>query len=74
MKIEDVLDKHQDRLMAVPGVTGVGIGERAGRPVLVVMVKALTPESRAKIPSRLEGFEVEVEVTGEISAFGVRHD
>jgi len=69
MKIEDVLDKHQDRLMAAPGVTGVGIGERVGRPVLVVMVKALTSELRATIPDRLEGFEVEVEVTGEISAF-----
>lgn len=69
MKIEDALDKHQDRLMAVPGVTGVGIGARAGKSVLVVMVKALTSELRAKIPARLEGFEVEVEVTGEISAF-----
>jgi hypothetical protein len=69
MKIEDVLDKHQDQLMAVPEVTGIGIGERAGSPVLVVMVNALTAELKARIPSRLEGFAVEIEVIGEISAF-----
>lgn len=68
MTIEEVLDKHQDWLLAVPGVTGMGVGERAGQPVLVVMVAAITPELRAGIPASLEGYPVEIEASGEIHA------
>ena len=69
MQIEEILDNHQDELMAIPGVTGVGIGDNFGKPVIVVMVTALSSELRDAIPSRLEGVDVQVEVTGEISAF-----
>lgn len=69
VQIEDVLDNYQDQLMSVSGVIGVGIGESMGQPVIVVMVTAVTPEIKAMIPNRLENFVVQVEITGEISAF-----
>lgn len=69
MNIEDVLDRHRDKLMETPGVVGVGIGESQGIPVIIVMVDQLTPELKSRLPEKIEGFTVKVEVTGEITAF-----
>ena len=66
MSIEEALEKHQDHLMSIPGVVGVGSGERAGRPLLIVMADR---QLESPPPASLEGFPVEVEVVGEISAF-----
>lgn len=68
MKIEDVQQRHEQRLMAIPGVNGVGIGESNGQPVILIMVKQLTPDLKKKLPNQLEGFGVKVEVVGEIRA------
>ena len=69
MPIEDVLDQYQDQWMATPGVVGVGVGASGSRPVLVVMVTELSPQIKTAIPSRVAGYEVRFEVTGEITAF-----
>ena len=72
MKIEAVLRKHEDALLAYPNVNGVGIGERAGRPVIKVMVIRKVPESSLQpdqvLPRELEGFELDVEEIGEVTA------
>lgn len=67
--IEGVLKINEERLMAIPGVVGVGVGESEGKPVVIIMVKELTPELRDKLPQKLDGFGVRVEVVGEIIAF-----
>lgn len=54
--------------MALPDVVGVGVGERAGRPVIMAMARALTPELRRAAPEQLDGYQVEIDVTGEVSA------
>ena len=69
MTIEQAFERHHDQLMAVPGVTGLGIGERGGRPVIVVMVVRLTADVTARLPRVLEGHPVVVEESGEIVAF-----
>lgn len=69
MTIEQAFERHHDRLMAVPGVTGLGIGEQRGKPAIVVMVQQLTPALRAAIPRALEGHAVVVEESGAIVAF-----
>lgn len=72
MDIEAVLRKHEDALLAYPNVNAVGIGERAGRPVIKVMVTRKVPEASLKpgqiLPRDLEGFAVDVEESGEITA------
>ncbi len=72
MKIEAVLRKHEDALLAYPNVNGVGIGERAGRPVIKVMVIRKVPESSLPpdqiLPKELEGFALDVEEIGEVTA------
>ena len=72
MEIEAVLRKHEDALLAYPNVNGVAIGERAGRPVIKVLVSKKVPESELQsdqiLPKELEGCPLDVEEIGEITA------
>ena len=69
MTIEDALEKHQDRLMSIPGVVGVGIGERGGRPVVLVMTDRPAGElAGSPLPDDLEGYPVHLDPVGEIHA------
>ncbi len=69
MDIQQVFDRHHERLLALPGVTGLGIGEKDGKPALVIMVRQLLPDLTARLPGALEGHPVVVEQSGEIVAF-----
>lgn len=69
MNIEQTLENHQEQLMSIPGVTGVGIGNKDNKPVIVVMTKEFSPQAKAMLPQTLDGHPVVVEQTGEISAF-----
>jgi hypothetical protein len=66
MSIQQVLELHGKRLLELPGVTGVGIGEQSGKPTIVIMLKNLTPDVKASLPQTLEGHTVFVEESGEI--------
>jgi hypothetical protein len=72
MEIEAVIRQHEDELMSLPNVTGVGIGEKNGKKVLKVYVTHKVPVSALRpeevIPARLEGWEVDVEESGYVSA------
>jgi hypothetical protein len=74
MSIEDVTARHEDMLLALPNVVGVGIGERDGRPVIKAFVTESVPESALapdeRVPESLEGFEVDVEPIGDIEVEG----
>jgi len=56
------------RLIDLPGVTAVGVGEADGNPCLRVWVTALTDKLRAAIPPDVAGFRVLVEESGPIEA------
>jgi hypothetical protein len=70
--------RHAGRLMALPGVVGVGVGlrQRGGRSTdevaIVVMVERKLPVDRLSsaeaLPAELEGVPVDVQETGEIRA------
>jgi hypothetical protein len=69
MNIEQALDAHHDQLMAVPGVAGLGIGEKDGSPAIVILINQLTPALKEQLPKLLEGYLVVIEQSGEIAAF-----
>jgi len=71
--IEQVQERHQEELMALDGVVGVGSGleERSGRTVLKVYVAQKTPALQDRIPSQLDGYPVQIEVTGEFNTLPV---
>ena len=68
-KAEATLRKNRESLMTIHDVTGVGIGGTDDAPVVLVMVRQLTPELKKKLPRRLGDFPVRMEVSGEITAF-----
>lgn len=63
-----VKERHEARLMAIPGVVGVGIGQRDGRVSIIVMVETRTPQIDHRVPDTLESFPVYIEVSGPIVA------
>ena len=68
--IQEVLREHTPRLMAVQGVVGTGQGECDGAPCVVVFVVASSPELSAQLPDSLDGYPVDVRVSGEVRARG----
>lgn len=66
--IVTVKERHEAELMAIPGVVGVGIGERDGTEVIVVYVEKWTREIAREVPDTLEGYLVLIDVTGPIIA------
>jgi hypothetical protein len=66
---EDVLARHSDRLMAIPGVVGTALGMCQNRPGIKVYVVGETPALLAAIPETLEGVPVCLQAVGEVRAF-----
>jgi len=65
--INEVIKVYADSLMAIPGVVGLYHGlDDDGKSCLKVMVKEKTPEISKRIPTRIEGFPVVIDETGEI--------
>ena len=64
--IDAVLAAHNDALMAVPGVVGTAVGRCRGAPCIRVLVTRTSDELRQRIPRELEGFPVQIDVTGPV--------
>ena len=71
MNVVKVKQKYEDRLMDLPNVTGVGIGEKEDKEVIKVFVTKKIPKSDLQpqevIPKSLEGWEVDVEEMGTVT-------
>ena len=60
--LPEVLSLEGQALAALPGVIGVGEGERDGQACVLVLVRDET--TRPGLPEQLCGYPVRVEVTG----------
>ena len=68
MSIEDAHKALTDSLMVETGIAGTAIAECEGTPCLKVYVVTDTKEIMDRIPKTFAGYEVTVQVTGEIKA------
>lgn len=72
MDQESAIRQAEQKLMSKLNVTGVGIGERAGMPVIKVFVTHKVPMSELSaneiIPEKIAGYPTEVVETGVISS------
>lgn len=66
--IEQVQAEHTAAWMKIPGVVGIAIGESDGKPCIKILAVSLTPEIKAQIPKLVDGYAVDIEVTGEFRA------
>ncbi len=64
--IDQVLAAHTDSLMALPGVVGTAIGLYEGERCIKVLLADSGGDTKSRIPSRLEGYRVVIEVIGTI--------
>ena len=67
-----VKERHEAKLLKIPGVVGVGVGlsDRVlGQPVIEIYVKQATDSLRRTLPSSLDGVQVRIVETGEIFAY-----
>ena len=62
--VGEVLRRHADRLLRLPGVVGVAEGLCKGQPCIKVFVTKATPEVVQRVPAEVEGIPVSVEETG----------
>lgn len=72
MSIESVRKKYEEQLLRLPNVTIVGLGRKADRDVIKVYVTHKVPEADLRpgevIPKILEGYEIDVEESGVLTA------
>jgi hypothetical protein len=68
LSIEETIKEHSEELMSIPGVVGVGQGICDKNPCIKVYITKRTPALDKKIPHLLNGYEVSIEITGEIRA------
>jgi hypothetical protein len=66
--IEEILKKHTDKLMSVPGVVGIAQGEFKGVPCIRIFVVRKTSALLKHVPNQLGGYRVIVEESGEFRA------
>ena len=67
--IQEVKAKHADRLLAMPGVVSVGIGQEAdGKFVIIVGLDGPRPETVNRLPQVLDGYPVRVQIIGPLKA------
>jgi hypothetical protein len=70
--IESVQRRIEGQLLQLPNVTGVGVGEKDGTPVIKVYVIQKLPESALRpeeiVPKQVEGQQLDVEEIGVITA------
>ena len=67
--IKDVKTLHEERLLQLPGVVSVGIGQdENGNPAIIVGLERSDPETESRLPTLLEGYPVVVRIVGRIKA------
>ncbi|MDZ7314926.1 MAG: hypothetical protein ONB24_02260 [candidate division KSB1 bacterium] len=68
MTINEVVAKHRDFFMKIPGITGIGVGREGEKEVIVVLVIESRRQLLRRIPGELEGFPVVIRESGAIEA------
>jgi hypothetical protein len=70
--VRRVKERHEGRLLAIPGVIGVGVGiseKTIGQAAIEVYVIEGTESLRRTLPSSLDAVDVKMVETGEIRAY-----
>ncbi|MFS0517244.1 hypothetical protein ACEYW6_21355 [Nostoc sp. UIC 10607] len=66
--IEQIKEQYESDLLSIDGVVGVGISECEDKPCIKVYLENESPNLKKQIPKQLDGFKVDIQVTGAIQA------
>lgn len=64
--LQEVKDAHTDEWMRLPGVVGVGLARCDEEDCIRVMLSRPSPEAEEAIPERIEGYRIDLVVTGPV--------
>lgn len=59
-EVDDILYRHADRLMRLPGVFHVAIGCEKNRPCIEILADQVTDDLRRRAPLKVEGVPVRI--------------
>lgn len=63
--VEEIKAKYQQQLLQLPDVVSVGIGlSPDGEKVIVLGLAGKVPDTDCRVPTTLEGYDVQTRVTG----------
>jgi hypothetical protein len=66
--LEGVISDHKKEIMSIDKVTGIFPGRKNnGEPFVGIMVEKDTPAIRKSLPAKLDGYDVQIEETGEFT-------
>jgi len=65
--VKAALAELNRKVLGLPGVSGTAVGESGGEPCLLVYLGDAS--ARSRIPSRVGGVPVKVDVTGRITRY-----
>ena len=69
LSIQQVKAKHENRLMATPGVVSVGLGkDQDGHMAIVVGLDRARPDIEHQLPRHLDSYPIVFQVVGSIRA------
>ena len=66
--IEQVLKENTSKWMDIPGIEGTAIGMCKDQPCIKIFTSAQPDEIQPMIPKTIEGYQVDIEYTGQIRA------
>lgn len=66
--IVEVLQEQTGSLMATTGVVGIAQGQWSGQPCIFVYVAEISPALLDQIPSKIDGYQVRIQVSGVFQA------
>lgn len=65
--IQNIRAKHENRLLDIPGVVSLGIGQDAkGQSAIIIGVESQEQLERMSLPTELDGYPVKVQIMGTI--------
>ena len=64
--IEEILKENTNKWLEIPGVEGTGIGMCKDQQCIKIFTSAPPDEIRPMIPKIIEGYQVDIEYTGQI--------
>ena len=67
-RIEQVIARNADRIMALADVVAVSESRCNDRPCIKILLAADNADTKALLPQQLEGFPVVIEVSGSFFA------
>jgi hypothetical protein len=59
---------HERRLMKIPGVEGVALGDAGGKPAIIVYVSDASAAAIRELPAELEGVPLRVVRSGRVTS------